>query len=579
MAKKNKILDVSFNGFKGIDTQKCHSGNESIYDIANFHICDDGSLEKRCGYRRIYNAAYTVRTVWSGKISEVSSIYILDGPYVNIMDMTTQEYRTIGSIKTTAGDAQFFYYGDNLYLSDRTDIYIVTSASVMPIVGYVPLYGKEWNTTYVGEVNEPLNLLNRYARITYRAGEVHTNTLATKYPVDEIISVYRNGVLLNQDEYTYSSHFLGITIPDINEGDYFEVNLRYDIDIPHQLLHRSPFANIFGGAHNNRLFMWGEESHKNLIFASRYVSPKEVSAVERDFPGTGAIYFPEDCDFTVGDYRNTIKAMVRHYDRLLIFGENETWMASDSSCDTDAIPILKISTSVGCPVNHGALIGINNPISIGDRDILEWTSDTDELSECNYFSISEEISEKLSPDFLKGSIIFKDKYKNEIWVHKQSSGEAWIYNLKQKSWVRFTNIYATEFFDVDGQIGFIRDNIFIYIFDDNVYEDRFSGFTRNEIVGTIQTGILDFDSNNEKKLYSIEFDGDLDGGVANVTLTSDRDEIIDVSFLGEKDEHLKSRKRLFSGRLSFLKNLTLSAPGSERQRIHRVKIYARRNDK
>ena len=89
-------------------------------------------------------------------------------------------------------------------------------------------------------------------------------------------------------------------------------------------------------------------------------------------------------------------------------------MASDSDCDTDVIPILKISASAGCPVKHGAVIGTNNPISIGNENILEWTSDTDELSECNYFSISDEIKEKLTPDFFKNAIIFKDKYNNEI---------------------------------------------------------------------------------------------------------------------------------------------------------------------
>ena len=59
MAQKSKPRTPrksSYRGFEGVDLKKTHSGDESISLIDNLRITDDGSLKKRCGFKKIYDS-------------------------------------------------------------------------------------------------------------------------------------------------------------------------------------------------------------------------------------------------------------------------------------------------------------------------------------------------------------------------------------------------------------------------------------------------------------------------------------------------------------------------------------------
>ena len=55
-SKKRTPRKSSYRGFEGVNLKKTHSGDESIAFIENFRITDDGSLKKRCGYKKVYES-------------------------------------------------------------------------------------------------------------------------------------------------------------------------------------------------------------------------------------------------------------------------------------------------------------------------------------------------------------------------------------------------------------------------------------------------------------------------------------------------------------------------------------------
>ena len=235
---------------------------------------------------------------------------------------------------------------------------------------------------------------------------------------------------------------------------------------------------------------------------------------------------------------------------------------------------MNINTSLGCASALGAVTSKNSPFTIGKREILEWNSDTDELNECNAFSISEPINEKLSPDFFEKAIIYRDEYRNEIWIHNPNvDGNIWIYNIDRKAWVRFSEIYADKFFDYGGEVGFVRKGN-IYAFSDTMFIDYGQVAGATVIDASVTTGWLNFNSTNPKKLSSFYIDADIGWYTLNVTMVTDQQENITTSF-SPKEPQIPIPKRLHSGRFFFLEKVVLNSNEAFNQKIRGLEIHAR----
>lgn len=570
--QKNKSKRVRFKGFHGIDLRESKNGNESIYDINNLRVCNDGSLKKRYGYERVIQGSSDIRDIWSGTINgEFICVYVSSN-YVYSLDIKTGSTSIIRSINSSQGPTQFFFYKDTLFLSDTSDIYKIFPYTYNRPIGYVPLYGKDWPTSFYGEVNEPLNLLNSYARISYLVPENYTAMLPTKFPVKEVLYVYKNDSLLSSEQYEYDSRLKVISIENIKPGDRFLVGLEFDITYSKNALLSLPYVSVFGGVNNSRLFFWSPDD--SVIFPSAYVSPTALKEAEKLFPNCSDLYFPEDHNFIVGEGRYHIRGMARHYDRLLVFTEGDTWMANTALTGSESFPLMNINTSLGCASVLGAVTSKNSPFTVGKRDILQWNSDTDELNECNAFSISHPIKEKLSPDFFGEAVVYRDEYRNEIWFHNPNvSGDIWIYNVDRKAWVRFSEIYATKFFDYDGEVGFVYQGS-IYKFSSSMLFDYGQLTGGREIEASITTGRLNFDSTDPKKLSSFFIDADTNWADLNIKFITDQNEEISV-VLSSQQAQVPRSKRLHSGRFFFLEKVVLSSSQSAIPQIRSLEIYAR----
>ena len=569
-----QTLSVEYSGFGGIDTRNYHKGG--IQDALNLRILSDGSLQKRRGYRCIQKVAANIRAIWSGVIGGVFSCYYLVGSNVYKLNLQEESSSLVGILSPSTSKVQFFYYRDALYLTDNERIYKIQSDGISAVAGYVPLLGKNWGTGHPGEINEPLNLLHRRARITYKIEEGHSAYLPTLYPVQYIEALYKNGVLLATTDYSFDSRFNTINISNLADGDELVALLtftRVNEEEKDALLSNTS-AYVFGGINNSRLLMWGGEV-ENTIFISTHVSEASLAESKKYFPNSDHFYFCADNHFTVGDGRYSVKAVTRHFDRLLILTEGDTWMADSSSCDQEKVPIMNVNSRVGC-CSEDAVISIgNDPVSVGEKAIFRWTSDTDELNDCNAYSISDEISALLPAEFFSNAKVFADRYRGEVWfAQANGDGTAWIYNTAKKAWTRFNNIRTSAFFDANGEVGFINDDK-ICVFDDEYYSDceNTDGTDEMFITASLKSGIIDFASAKEKRLKYFSCLANLNGSRLNANITTDRGESVNIQ-LGSKGEHAAYSSRIHSHRHSFL-SFTLSMPGSGRQTLQSLKLEAK----
>ena len=167
MATKNKTLKAEFNSFGGIDIPSCHRGQPCLMDITNFRVTEDGSLEKRSGYKHRYtHPSSPIKTVWSGNVGGIFKCYVLFGSQLCEFNFETNTPTLVGTIPESDDVPSMFHHKDHLLLNCSTGLYRL-DPSPTKITGYIPLYGKDWGTMHPGEIHEPLNCLNRYARISY----------------------------------------------------------------------------------------------------------------------------------------------------------------------------------------------------------------------------------------------------------------------------------------------------------------------------------------------------------------------------------------------------------------------------
>ena len=576
MAKKTKAtasLSLSYEGFDGIGAQKSHDGG--IKSLVNLRVCADGSLRKRSGYKAIYRSDKEIRAIWSGYIGGVFECYFLAGRGVYRLDLATGEATIKTSIPESSGKAEFFYFGDYLYLIDGSNMYRLRDSYAISVKGYVPLFGKDWDVGYPGQINEPLNILHRRARITYKVGERVSAYLPTMYPVASVDALYKNGELVDTASYEFDPLFNTINVSGLATGDELEANLTFEEDETQsaaraQLL-SSRCACVFGGINSNRLFLWNG-SAKNKIFSSLYVDEESRAASEARYAGAGPLYFVAGSSFTVGDGRYNVKAVTRHFDRLLILTDGDAWIASSTTTGLEEFPIMNVNSSVGALSEQAVTLVGNDPVSVGRHAIYRWTSQTDEYNECNAYSISDPISDMLDDSFYKNARVFYHRRRDEIWF--SDAGRVWIYSPKRDAWFSFEGVNALDLFDGDGEVGF-SDGHSIYLFDPSLNSDLLSVGAQSgrEIVGELSCAPFDFGYAGYKRLLRVTLRADTQNAELALTLSTDRGEVIEESILGQSLHDVITR-RIPSHRFKTLE-FKLSMSGEAAQTLHSLEIETR----
>lgn len=565
----NNLKTLSIDRFSGVDARTVCTDPTGSSDIINLVPQHDGSLKKRCGFSLLAALSYNVRRVWTGEIGGVNLAYILAGKYVYSYIFSSKTLTQIGTVNTTDTDADFFCYGGSVYLVDGASIYTVSDGTLTRPLGYVPLVGKDWSDTYIGEPYEPRNLLNNKGRISYVMSEEPSTFLKTDEPISSIDAVYVNGVLIDSSRYTITEMPRTVSVSGLSAFDRVEMYFTYSEDTdPTALaaLFSCTSAIVFGGATNERPFLWGSDD-RALMFSSRYVGTADTEASRRVYETSNSLYFPKGYEFKVGDGQSPIRAVSKHYDRLLIFTDGGTWMANSSACGTDAFPTLSINSVFGASAPHAATLLGNNPYTVSHGTILKWSSNTDMLDECNASSVSDAINPLLPDKLFSDAVIFADNRERRLLLTGPSLlGCTWVWYEQLDAWVRFDlNNAVTQFIDCPSGVGFVS-GARIYVFD----EDRTRDYGEREIKGRFTGNVTDLAKYGKKRIFSAAVccDGDI---LLECTLDGDSTPSVSLSMSG--GAHASVRKRIRTKRFDLLRP-SISTSGDGRQIIHSLRLWS-----
>lgn len=566
---KNNSKNLNIDRFAGVDTRTACTLPSGSAEIINMIPHADGSLKKRCGYKKLISLSAPPKAIWTGRLGGKGIAFIFADRTLYTFDFSTNSITQTQNIGSLSPNADFFCYNGGIYLLEGTKIYEVSHGDLRTPYGYVPLVGKNWSDSLIGEINEPRNLLNNYGRITYIVSDAATNFFKTDSPISAIHAVFVNDIKIDSSRYTITSMPRTVSISGVNPGDHVEMHFTYSTradTAAYNALLSCTYGVVFGGITNTRPFLWGAEDG-SLMFSSRFVSKAQLEESKRIFSASDTMYFPANCEFKAGDGRSPITAVSRHYDRLLIFTEENAWMADSSACGTEEIPTLNINSCYGARAPKGATLLGNNPYTISAEGIIQWSSHTDELNDCNAKSISESIAELLPSDVYTSGVIFADKRENRLLLTSPSlEGIVWVWYAEPQSWVRFDlGMKIDRFFDTPTGVGFAHGSE-LYAFDDDLYVDH----GNREIVGKFKGNFTDFGKHGKKRVFSASLSCD---GEVTLDCKLDSDLTPAVSLTLSSNGHESTRRRINARRFERLRP-SLTAGGNGRQTIHSLKLSA-----
>ena len=578
MAQKSKPRTPqksSYRGFEGINLKKTHSGDESIAFIKNFRIGDDGSLTKRCGFQSVYKSSNLQPTIIASHSTiedGVEVCYFIENTSLKKYDSATQTVIDIGEFSNPTEDAFFFEYLDKLFVCNGFNILAIENSSIIEPSFYIPLYGKDWSS-FAGEINEALNLLWDKAAISYKLSELPTSYLSIgKLKLQSIDAVYRNGELLAADSYSFNERYNAINVSEFAENDEFLAIITFNGDEYYKkqrdaLIH-SCATSVFYELNKNNLFFWGGNTH-NKVFYSTSLN-EENAKITNLHPQNGQFYVPLESFFTVASEKDRIRAFIRHYDRVLIMTDSSTWITNLQDLENGSLKIQNINNSIGCIVRNGCVRIENTLFSVGKDAIYAWSTDTDELNECNAYSISDPIADLLDQSFFASCSVHLHYAMREIWFYNSNSNTVWIYNYKQKLWYSFGDFTPSAILDGGSLIRFF-EGVLLCVFNPSLTSDV-RNTVNTQVTATLKSGELEFNTKQKKKLSSTTIRGKISGGTVKLRVTLDNKKTL-LYDISPSSSHSVIPFRTRSGSFSSM-YFELTATGKGEQIIHAVELEA-----
>lgn len=464
--------------WKGLDMTREEKKNfsSSVY-MKNFAVTGKYDLKKRCGYKKIKDNVYC-DSCYHGVINGTGYFIYKSGRMLYALDLS--DMSDISYDTESFAAAGYFTFGGTVYIYGNGLLYKFDGASFSPVSPYAPTVAITCSPSGQGTLYESLNVLSDKAKISYSPDGTST---VYKLPDDaqSVVTVELDGQIVTSG-YTFDASAHTLTFTSAPAGGVPD-SLTVTFSLSDETMLNMPYIGnkfcIYGGSRDTRVFAYG---NGNTVYYS-------------DVTGNGAdvTYFPADNFIKVGD-GGKVTALVRHYDRLMIFKETETWFLSPSAVDCDgyskpSFPLSPLNSTVGC-AGGGAVYADNSPFSLSFDGIYVFGQSTvrDERSAKR---ISDRIAPYLTPAFLYHAVTYDFEPDKEIWMC--FGDNVIIYNYGNDTFYRYENIPAEYFFNNSGALSFYSDGA-IYAFDKGVSDDD-----GEPVVAVCESGFVCLDKTVKKR--------------------------------------------------------------------------------
>ena len=445
-----------------------------------------------------------VKALWSGMVSGREVIVAACNGNLWELTLTNGEWSkaTCGTIDTS-GTVSIFGFDGKAYILTDTEYKVWNGTIMADVAGYRPLISVTNPPAGGGTLLEEVNKLTGARRAWYSPdGTAATFRLPETglTSIDWVKSTVTGEAITNwkydleAGTVTFGAYSTGhdprwTDEPPAAGTDTIEIAWTYPTNYRSEVIGMK-YAEIFNGAQDTRLFLYGDGSNKAIYSGL-------------DYDGLGrADYFPDLNEAAVGDENTPITAMIRHYDRLLCFKLDSTWSISYSTITladgstTAGYYVVPVNRDVGSCAYGEARLVENRPRTLDGRSVIEWKPSSGgylTADQRNAERVSKRVDTSIRGFDLSSARTFYDKINHEYYVIG-SNGTALVNNVDADAWYIYTGfdarcmiVYQDEVYYGDGD-GYLRH------FSADYYSDN------GEAIDCLwESGAMDFSQDFRRK--------------------------------------------------------------------------------
>lgn len=516
---------------KPIEITQFFGLNESVGDTEiklgeavrqeNFRITKNYKPQKRSGHQTYIQSDNPIRGWWEGELLGVKRMLFSTGGflYSRNMEISTSETQ-LANMLTGAWDdtelwddsaiwdesadpivslvgaiadepVQFLWFDGKVQIKTATQWKTYDGTTYTNQELYVPVIAIESPPAGGGTLFEEINLLTTKKTQKFRAAGTATLYQLAEKSVSAINVVMVNGVIktLTTD---YSVNLTNGTVTFVSAPTAgAEVEITWTkANVDSSLVMNHPYMIDFGVENDTNLFLFGGSHEKSTFRYSMVGKPN---------------YFPANAFVKVGSNQFAITDLIAQQQTLLIFKEDSTRIVSPEvnplySSNTGLNPYnfgyRDLNEHIGhLAPNQGALVE-DFPITLDGFSMWRWEITSVETQR-SAKPISDRLKISLQDLDLSQAKTLNYQNEKEYWVCVD--GKVYIWNYGNDTMYIYTNVYASDFLEIDGDVYYYYGNQI------RRFDDSFTSDDTSTIPCKLYTGFTDFGALQYRKMMRDEW--------------------------------------------------------------------------
>ncbi len=455
--------------------------------MRNFRITAENHLQVRPGYGAVctLSKGKKVQGLWTGYIKGAAHMVAACGGHLWDIDTAAGKATDKGEIDDSA--TFFFGFAEKLYILTGGEYYSWDgSGKPTAVEGYIPTVSTATSPAGKGTTLDQINLLTGKKKIKFSPDGTEKVFRLPETEIDEVIQVEGTSIAYTVDKAKGTVTFN--SAPPKGTSTVI-ITWRKGTGSRDQVT-KMRFAELFNGESDSRVFLYGDGTNK---------------AIYSGLDGNGkptAEYFPATNELAVDSANTPITAMIRHYDRMLIFKPDSAYSCSYSTITLEgnivsaAFYVASLNRAIGNSAPGQAVLVQNAARTVYGRSVYTWSLAANTVrDERNAKLISDRVATRLATFDLSKALCFDDDWNQEYYIF--CDNQAVVHNYQTDAWYYYTNLPVSAVVSVKGSLFFGTP-------DGRLME--FSRKYRNDDKAPIdaywESGSMDFDMDWRRKYSS-----------------------------------------------------------------------------
>ncbi len=493
IAAKNDTSILKIDAFLGLNENP--DGDTTLKmgefsEMRNFRITQDRHLQIRPGTKTLLDlstllpqegesgrpaAEAALHGVWRGSVGAKERTLAAYGGHIWECDVESGSATDRGAL--TAAETTFFGFGGKVYALNGHE-YLAWDGSedgeFSAVEGYIPIVYTAVTPEGSGTELEPVNRLHGWRRVEFSPDGTAKVFQLPETEISEVKTVVQvkvtDGKPTDTEITDYDTDPVKgtLTFKTVPEKGTNTMTVTYRKgDGAKEDVTKMRHCELFNGASDTRVFLYGDGSNKTIYSGVEYASG-----------APSAEYFPDLYEAAIGESNTPITALVRHYSRMMAFKPNSAWVISQSTLtladdrETAAFYVQPVNRQIGNEAAGQVHLLENNPLTLDGGSVYQWRSTSSSgyvtNTENNARRISDRVATTLSAFSLRDVKTFNLKTLHEYWFLQ--GGRALILNYANDAWYFYDNLPFSRLLEQDGEIyGFCEDGRVVHF--DRLYRN------------------------------------------------------------------------------------------------------------